>query len=178
MPHDAFDLLGLPARFDLDSRRVEQAYLDRVAHVHPDASIHGQDQTYPDTSILNRARSDLLNPERRAQILLSRHAGGPEEDPRGLPEGLLPKMMSINLQLEEAIDAGDSARVRETRSWAETRQAQCLEEITRCFEVLAAGNDATPIRTIRVELNVLRYVVRLLERLESADAADDAPSPR
>src|SRR5690242_15612371 len=82
---DAFELLGLEARFDLTAGEVRAAYLARVGGVHPD---RGGDES-EGAAGLNAAKTALSDPESRANLLLARMGGPSKEINRELPEGFL-----------------------------------------------------------------------------------------
>src|SRR6056297_275624 len=68
MAASPFDILGLGVSFDLDQADIEQAYLARIASAHPDL---GAADGSADPSVLNEARTTLLDPESRARAVLA-----------------------------------------------------------------------------------------------------------
>jgi molecular chaperone HscB len=162
---DPFDTLGLPARFDLDPLEVERAYLARSADLHPD--LAGAD---PDAerlaAELNGAKRALSDPEMRADALLRRLGGPTREKERSLPSGFLMEIMGIREEIESSAASGDPAAAAKWEEWAEGRRRELIGSISAMFAGLGDKPDADALRAIRVELNVWRYIERLVEQLE------------
>lgn len=98
--------------------------------------------------------------------------GGPSrETERGLPQGFLAEIMDLRERLEQVSSAGDPTEVGRWRNWADELRSARLEEIQRAFAALPALPTAESLRAIRIELNALRYVERLIESLDGKGAA-------
>lgn len=161
MTPDPFDILGLSPRWDLSGIDVERAYLRRVATVHPDLGTDAGDADA--TSQLNLAKAELLNPQRRAEVLLERLGGASAAQDKSLPKGFLAQVMTQREEIEESLASDTDGLQRERwRAAAELRRAAHL---ARLSELFAAGTiDA--LLAIRTELNAMRYTQRLIEQLD------------
>ncbi|MEM9065765.1 MAG: iron-sulfur cluster co-chaperone HscB C-terminal domain-containing protein [Planctomycetota bacterium] len=155
---DAFELLGLPARFDLEQSEIRRAHMTRVASVHPDASGGGEQEA----AALNEARRVLESAERRANLLLER-LGGPGSDDHTLPDGFLMEIMETRERIEAALASGDPDARAACETEADERRRAHIERVGGLFEF---GDDPGTLAAIRVELNAWRYAERLIEQLD------------
>ncbi|MBL0921826.1 MAG: Fe-S protein assembly co-chaperone HscB [Phycisphaerales bacterium] len=169
-PRDAFDLLGIPAAFDVDAGAVRRAWLERSAAAHPDRAAGGGDPADAErrSAELNEAKRTLDDAERRASLLLRRLGGPGEKDDRSLPPELLVEYMERREALDEAKSRGDGAGVEDARAWAKGMRAEHERACSRMFaEALADANpNPETLRAIRVELNAWRYAERMLEQVD------------
>lgn len=160
---DPFETLALPRRFDLSRDQIEQAYLQRVAAIHPDAS---QDTGDDAIQYLNNARATLRNPEQRA-IALLRLLGGPSEsDDRSLPDGFLLEMMQTRETIERETADADPHAIEKWEAWADERRDGHVARVRELFQRAPESNDPTLLAQIRLELNAWRYIERLIEQLD------------
>ena len=169
MPADPFDTLGLEPRFDLDPAILQRAWLRRSASLHPDAlagtgSTADSEREAPSAQ-LNVARQILENPESRADALLRRLGGPTREQERSLPAGFLAEIMGIREEIEAAAAARDPAQMQRWETWAAERRDQLMGVIAGKFRAVGAAPDPGALRAIRIELNVWRYIERLVEQL-------------
>jgi molecular chaperone HscB len=176
MPADPFDTLGLEPRFDIDPAKLRAAYLRRSAALHPDAAPEsgggaGGEGAGMEAEALaadvNLARQALENPESRADALLRRLGGPTREQERSLPPGFLAEILGIREEIEAAAASRDPAQIERWEQWAEDRRAQLIRAIAGKFAALVASSDPPSLRAIRIELNVWRYVERLVEQLDA-----------
>ncbi|MBL8990321.1 MAG: DnaJ domain-containing protein [Phycisphaerae bacterium] len=167
---DPFDVLGLPARFDLDPAEVRRAWLERSAAAHPDRAPEESESTSA-AARLNEARAALADPERRAIALVRRLAGAAAEEvlaDRGLPEGFLRGVMDLRERLEtERAEAG-AAAVERMLAEAEAARRAHIVRTGELFGALGPAPSRERLLEIRRELNAWRYVERMIEQL-SAD---------
>lgn len=168
MSEDPFDILGLPARFDLERGRIERAWLARSAAAHPDLAAGEVEEATSASSRLNQARRTLEDPERRADALLVRLGGPSPQEEKSLPDGFLFEIMETREQIEAAIEAGGEAERERWRQWAQQQRRDYTERIGQMFERVGEASDAERLRAIRVELNAWRYIERLIEQLDPA----------
>ncbi|MGH7130588.1 MAG: iron-sulfur cluster co-chaperone HscB C-terminal domain-containing protein [Phycisphaerales bacterium] len=160
---DAFDILGVAARFDLDLPAVQRAYLARSADVHPDRAGEAGEQLAAE---LNDAKRVLEDPERRAGALLARLGGPSKEADRSLPDGFLMEMMELRESAEAAGASGDRAEVDRWIADAERRRKGHIESVGRAFAAVGAAPTGDQLRAIRRELNAWRYIERMIEQLD------------
>jgi len=158
---DPFDVLGLPATFDIDRTQLERAYLAKAALAHPDTV--GTDAS---AAQINQAKRILEDPERRANALLARLGGPTKEQNRDLPPGFLMELMGVREEMEEIAQSQDAQALAEFRLMAESRRSSHIDRIS----AFVRGLDSTPtpesLAQIRVELNAWRYAERMIEQIQ------------
>ncbi len=158
---DPFDVLGLPATFDIDRTQLERAYLAKAALAHPDTV--GTDAS---AAQINQAKRILEDPERRANALLARLGGPTKEQNRDLPPGFLMELMGVREEMEEIAQSQDAQALAEFRLMAESRRSGHIDRIS----AFVRGLDSTPtpesLAQIRVELNAWRYAERMIEQIQ------------
>ncbi|MDP1663057.1 MAG: iron-sulfur cluster co-chaperone HscB C-terminal domain-containing protein [Phycisphaerales bacterium] len=160
---DAFDLLGLEARFDLTPERVRAAYLARAGAVHPDAVPGGEDGA---AAALNAAKTAVSDPETRANLLLARLGGASSDVSRALPDGFLMKMMEAREGMEEAASRRDGAAIERWRGWAERERDGHIARVGALLEAARLGKPTgVGLSEVRQELNAWRYIERMLEQI-------------
>jgi len=186
---DPFALLDLPRRFEIDREALQAVYLRKSATLHPDrySDPIEQAEAAERAAALNRARAVLIDDEQRANALLALLGGPGKEQEKDLPDGFLMAIMEIRQTMEEVLASGDAARQRDFEEWADDEREALLEKIASLFDQAAPGSDgpggappggdgpaavvaasaADPalLREIRIELNALRYVQRMIEQL-------------
>ena len=161
-----FFILGLQPAFDLDQAAVERAFLRQAARLHPD---HAPDMSQDDDSAiaaLNAARDQLLDPERRAGILLDLLGGPAPSADKSLPDGFLLEMLETRQAMEDELRADQHDARARWRTWALVRRADFCRALVELF-AKAPGNPAV-LATIRRELNAWRYIERMIEQLDPA----------
>lgn len=185
---DPFDVLGIPARFDLSDRDLHRAWLTKSRSLHADAappdirspvraprdlrgapfaaSVAPTEKPDADTlraaAEVNRARAELADPVRRAEALLARLDPGAAPD-KSLPDGFLMELLEAREGLEEATTAKDHAGIRRWHDWASDRGAEYFETTKRLFSEHPANPDA--LKEIRRTLNAWRSLARMLEQM-------------
>ena len=185
---DPFDILGVEPRFDLDDAELHHRLIALAAEHHPDRHTDpiAQADAAEQAARVNDAYRTLADPERRAQALLARlsECGMGDEgsemseaklhrpsDEAPLPPEFLMEMMEIREELETAAAQEDTATIARLRTWAQDQRTQHLRTLTGLFAQLltpARGDSAsTLIPKIRLELNILRYIQRMLDQMPS-----------
>jgi molecular chaperone HscB len=167
---DPFEILGLHPRFDLAPAELRAAHLSRSRELHPDvAGMGGEDDA---AAALNQAKRLLEDPETRAEVLLTRLGGPSKEMDRSLPPSFLHEMLEIREQIGEAIDARSLAEIVKWEDWAQERRRKHIARVDEHFRKLinhSTGPDSDSLKAIRLELNMWRYVQRLIEQLSDAE---------
>lgn len=112
MSENAFTLLGLPERFSIDKKEIEDAWRQRLALVHPDrfaaAGAAAKRVAEQWASRLNDAKVELLNDATRAKVLLAaKGVNLDEERDTKMPADFLLKQF----EYRERIDAGEGNAV-------------------------------------------------------------------
>lgn len=171
MGQDAFDILRLPPRFDLDAQVVNRAYLAAAAAIHPDLAAES-DAAPARMAMVNEAKRVLANPELRADLLVQR-LGGPEAArEKALPAGFLARMLSVREEIEEGLAEPEpskrDANRRTWQAWAQQERESATREVAEMFRAIPSESPARveSLRQIRVRLNAWRYVERLIEQLD------------
>ncbi|MDY7109666.1 MAG: iron-sulfur cluster co-chaperone HscB C-terminal domain-containing protein [Planctomycetota bacterium] len=168
---DPFALLDLPRRFEIDRAALQAAYLRKSATLHPDryADPIEAAEAAGRAAALNRARAELIDDERRANALLALLGGPDKEKEKELPDGFLMAMMETRQDMEEILATGDPAKRRELEDRAEGERDARLEKIADLFRQATQQDGGSPpadlLREIRIELNALRYIERMIEQL-------------
>ncbi|HYD02510.1 MAG TPA: iron-sulfur cluster co-chaperone HscB C-terminal domain-containing protein [Phycisphaerales bacterium] len=157
---DAFDLLGVDARFNLTPGEVRAAYLAKARSRGGDAGAEESED-----AALNAAKMALSDPEARANLLLARLGGPSKEVNRGLPDGFLMSMMEAREELEAAAARRDSAGIEKWRVWAERERDGHVARVGALFGGTGGRPDGKTLAAIRQELNAWRYIERMLEQI-------------
>ena len=161
---NAFDLLGLPAKFDLEPQLIEQAYFERSKELHPDrfATAPAADRVtaLSRSRALNDAYQTLKKPVSRAEYLLERAGISIGDNERLDPEHLM-RVLEMREELSEAIAAKDLAKVEELRAAMVKRRDQALAEIEHAFADGALDD-------VKRSLIAMRYIARYLEACDTA----------
>ncbi len=161
---DPFKTLGLPARYDLDPTDLHTRFIQASAATHPDRYTDPVDQAQAAerAAEVNHAYAVLSDPERRADALLTLLGGPAKEQDKSLPPDLLMDMMETREQLEEAIAQENLDELNKLRDWANDQRDAHLKSIADLF---ADTQDTLPAKSIRLELNALRYIQRMLDQM-------------
>ena len=164
MSSDPFATLGLDPRFDLDLEDLRRRFLAASSQAHPDRFIDplAQAEAVEQMSELTDAYRVLSDPESRARALLRLSGLEAEGDKDKLPPELLMDVMQVREELESAIESGDAKELERLRDWATQRQAGHLAQLASLF---ASDLNAKGAAQVRVELNALRYMQRMLEQM-------------
>lgn len=159
---DAFDLLELPAAFDLDPAALEASYLKAAAANHPDRFDDPLEQAdaADRTSAITGAQRALQDPESRARVLLAR-LGVSTDSVGSPPPALLMEVMEVREELEAALHEQDDTEVARLRRWAQQRRTGHLDQIASLFITDPLDTDA-----VIAQLNALRYMQRMLEQID------------
>ncbi len=166
---DAFDLLGLPARFDLDGDVIERAFYERSKELHPDrfASAPAAERVVAlsRSRALNDAYQTLKKPVGRAEYLLERAGVSIGENERLDPVTIM-AVLEMREELAEARAAKAIAKIEALQTDMKQRRARDLTELDRLF----AQQDLDGIKRVLIGL---RYVDRYLEECDAALDQDE-----
>jgi molecular chaperone HscB len=161
---DAFELLGLPARFDLDPQVIESAYFDRSKTLHPDrfatAPAAERVAALSKARALNDAYLILKKPVGRAEYLLERAGVTIGENERIDPAQIM-EVLEAREELAHARHGKDLAKVEALQGQMQQRRQQELDALERAF----AANDPAAAKGILI---ALRYIDRYLEECDAA----------
>ncbi len=160
-----FDLLGMEKRFDLDESDMHRRFLLASAEVHPDRSTDPEEQLElaRQSARLNQAYQTLKQPESRAAALLQAIGNPTIAQHNDLPDGFLQQMLLIREDMEEAQSSQNQTKLDKLDRWAKTERKQYLDRVAELFNHMDA--DGTT-HEIRLQLNALRYIDRMIEQLD------------
>lgn len=166
---DAFALLGVPPRFDLDAAELERAFHDRTRELHPDkfatAPAAERVAALSRSRAINDAYQLLKRETSRAEYLLAR-AGLTIGDNERIDPALVMELLEEREVLAEARAAGELARIETLCTAMRTRRRAALDEIRSLFGRLE--QDQAVLGSIKQQLILLRYVERYLEECDAA----------
>ena len=140
MPHhltqNFFELLGLPARFQVDGEQLDRAYRDLQANVHPDRFVNAQEAerrvSMQQSTRANEAYQTLKNPIRRAAYLLRQQGVDPQfETNTAMPADFLVKQMEWREAIEEAADSADARELDRLSSRLDAELKSMYAEVGR-----------------------------------------------
>ena len=162
---DPFDLLEIEPAFDIDLPQVRTVVRRRVAACHPDRfqDPEQQAEAMRQSARLNAAWAAIEDEEVRANALLARLGGPSASADKSLPPDFLQSMLAVRMDMEEALASGDPAERSRVSSWAEDERTRLRESVAALFVRYQAGEDMGT--AIRAELNVWRYIERMIEQL-------------
>lgn len=185
MQVDYFALFGLPRRYALDRKALEEAYERLTLAHHPDfftnAGEAEREEAARTSATVNQGYRVLRDDLERAAHLLALLAGGRELDKTALPDGFLQAMFTLQEELDE-LDAaevetpGDEERREAMHREVDERLEAVHAERQARFGPLADGSvdgsvdgaaaDAVALQAIQSNLNCERYLRRLRDRLD------------
>ena len=170
--NDPFQILELPRQYDLNESLLQQQFVALSAANHPDrfSDPVQQAEASEKSAAINEAYALLKDPVLRAQVLLKLIAGELSEDRDTLPPDFLMEVMEVRESMEQAVEQSDTAKLDELRTWASQERADHLDRIAVTFDahMNSTTTDTTPdllIRQVQQDLNVLRYLERMLEQM-------------
>ena len=162
-----FDLFGLPRSFALDAARLDQAYRDIQAEIHPDRFAHAgeaeQRLAMQWTTRVNEAYQTLKKPFERARYLLLLQ-GIDAMDPKNtaMPADFILAQMEWREALEEARGSKDGDALGALEQTLKTRSRALQAELA---DLLDARQDYPGASDA---LRKLRFMDKLLEEVGAA----------
>ena len=166
---DAFELLGLPARYDLPADDIERAYFERSKELHPDrfatAPAAERVAALSRARALNDAYQILKKPAARAEYLLAR-AGVTIGDNERVEPALLMEILELREELSEARAAGKTPEVERLQAAMAQRRKDTLAALPGLFA-------ASDLAALKQRLILLRYVDRYLAECDAALDPDE-----
>jgi molecular chaperone HscB len=164
---DPFQTLGLPRRFDLDEADLHARFIHASSTHHPDRHTDPvlQAEAAEQSAEINHAYAVLSDPERRADTLLTLLGGPAKDQDKSLPPALLMDMMVIREQLEETVAENNEAELEKLRAWANGQRETHLAKVAELFDGEESTLPDAKAKSIRLELNTLRYIERMLEQM-------------
>jgi molecular chaperone HscB len=162
---DAFGLLGLPARFDLDPKVIEQAFFERSKELHPDrfatAPAAERVAALSKSRALNDAYQILKKPVARAEYLLAQAGITIGENERIADAAFLMEILELREELAEARVAKRTSEIEALCGQMKARRKTVVSSLSPLFE-------ANDLPAIKNALITLRYLDRYLEECDAA----------
>lgn len=159
-----FDLLGLPAAYEIDPAALEKAYFERSKELHPDryASAPAAERVaaLSKARALNDAYQTLKKPVPRAEYLLEQAGLSIGDNERLEPEFLM-EILELREELAEARHAGQTAEVGRLQGVMAGRRKAVIATLPALF----ADKNYVAVKR---QLIVLRYLDRYLEECDAA----------
>ena len=175
---DYFSVFGLPTRYDLDLKILEQSYHELATEMHPDfyATAPADERRLSESlsARLNQAWQTLQDPTARARYLTGIWQSQTPTHERDLPTGFLQEMFALQEELEELLEAKDQQALA-------AKHADFLQRLNdlrqnyqqQLIELKENTPDTTFCKQIQQQLNAERYLLRLLERCSSTSSETD-----
>ena len=162
---DAFGLLGLPARFDLDPTVIEKAFFERSKELHPDrfasAAPAERVAALSKSRALNDAYQTLKKPVARAEYLLAQAGVTIGENERLDDAAFLMEILELREELAAARVAKQTSVIEKLCGDMKARRTALVGSLTPLFE-------ANDLPAIKRQLITLRYLDRYLEECDAA----------
>lgn len=162
-----FELFGLPVAFGVDAERLDKAYRDIQAEIHPDKFAHAGEAekrlSMQWTTRVNEAYQTLKKPFERARYLLQLQ-GIDAMDPKNtvMPPDFLMQQMEWREALAEAAHGRDEGALqtleKDLRAHAKALQAELARLIDADNNYPRAGET----------LRKVRFMDKLLEEIDAA----------
>ncbi len=166
---DAFGLLGLTPKFDVDADTLEKAFFERSKELHADrfatAPVAERVVALSRSRALNDAYQLLKKPAARAEYLLARE-GLTIGDNERIDPALVMDLLEEREELAGQRQAGNLAEVEQLQNKMRARRKAAFEKIKGLFATL--GDDRAALAEIKGQLILLRYVERYLEECDAA----------
>ena len=163
--NDAFELLGLPPRFDVDPAQLERAYFERSKELHPDrfatAPVNERVAALSRARALNDAYQVLKREASRAEYLLGRE-GITIGDNERIDPTLVMELLEEREELAVARQADELPKIEKLQASMTARRRAALARVRQLF---VDGGDRAEIKQ---QLILLRYIERYLEECDSA----------
>ena len=173
LQQDFFALFGLPARFEIDRDRLEQAYRDCQSQVHPDRHAHRSDAekrvAMQWATHVNEAYRTLRKPLLRGRYLLSlRGVDAGIETNTAMAREFLMEQMEWREAVEEARDGGDVSDLEHLRQRLEHHARELLQLLGRELDG-EGGDPETAADTVRRLMFIEKLEIEIDDALEALE---------
>lgn len=164
---DYFRLLNVPRQFDVDARRLREAYLNLSRVIHPDRFAGGSEDvaqlSLRVSSQVNRAYEVLSDPLRRAEYLLELSGGKSASEDKSVSAEVLAETLELREEIDDARSRDDREALARIRERLHTRCAARADEIAMLARGLPGDDDLRS--RLRRFLNDVKYDLRMLEQV-------------
>jgi len=171
---DPFATLGMPRRFEIDSKDAEKKHLELSKALHPDryakASAAERRMALSKAIEVNEAWRAMRDPIKRAEAILTLEglgdAIGETREPK--PSGaFLMEVLEAREALDEAKTSKDGARVHEVVEQAKKQHVEAATALASAID--GALGDHEKLRAAIPLLGTLRYATRFLNEAVAAE---------
>lgn len=164
-----FTLFEIPESYDVDQGLLKQKFYELSRRLHPDyysqMTPTEQRLARDNSAYLNAAFQTLSEPLRRAEYLLSLHAGAIGGNPSP-PQELFEEILSAGELLDmEQLSEGDRAILAGCGEAFRVRQKEYLASLGALFDALDKNGEAAG-KTIEERLNNIKYLRTILNRID------------
>lgn len=164
-----FEVFGLACGWNVDRAELGRNLLRLTRLTHPDFhGVHGDEArrlAEHNTALVNSAHSTLNDDVLRAEWLLADMGAPSPDEERQMPQQFLMEVLEWNEVLEE-VRAGTAqnnhSRLEGLRADLQAQRAASLDQLGQRLEAADPGDP----RTLRQELNTVRYLDRTLSELD------------
>ncbi len=166
---DYFNVFGLTPHYNVDLKQLDELYEQLVGELHPDfystESSEKQKRSEHLSALLNRAYETLKDPGVRAAYMLSTLADQISLNERQLPNGFLEEMFEFQESIDE-LTSSDQAALHKIEEDIQQRLTQNESQFKHLFSQIEEDASASQeqLQEIQTQVNVERYLKRLLER--------------
>ncbi len=171
---DAFGLLGLRPRFDVEASVLERAFFDRTKELHPDrfatAPAAERVAALSKARALNDAYQLLKKEASRAEYLLAQE-GVTIGDNERLDPALVMELLEQREELSLHRASGNLAEIERLCESMRRQRRAALDQVKTLFQAaddLSGDARRARIAEIKRQLILLRYVERYLAECDSA----------
>lgn len=167
-----FELFGLPTLFNIDLTRLDQAYRQLQAEVHPDRFASASDQERLQSlqwaTRANEAYQTLKNPVSRARYLLLLNGVDTQEESNiAMPAEFLMRQMEWREAIEDARNAADPAALetlsRELRHEAKRLQDNLSSALDERRDFAGASETVRKLRFLDKVQTEIDLAIEILE---------------
>ena len=171
-----YDVLGLPARYHVSARELEEHYHAAAREHHPDRHVRDGEARRVSSALrtaeLTEAYRTLRDPVKRAEYLIglagiriTDEKSGHKVDPAFLME-----ILELREELADARAAHDEVTIERLANDLRARRKNAIADIDRAFTAYDAG-DRDVLAAIADRLVALRYFARFLDEVEAHEEA-------
>ncbi len=167
---DYFDIFRLDHRYDLDEAELKRRFLAISRNMHPDAFSRNsetmQKLAMKLSAELNEAYDTLRDPVSRAEYLLLQIGGESGRADKSVPSDFLAEIMTLREEISEVKESSNADEVGRLSGVIAEKRNRTLGQIEELARRLPT-DDAVVLRSLRVELNRMKYWNNLRDQLKT-----------
>ncbi len=168
-PADPFAAFGLERVQDLDEGALGKRLVRLTRRMHPDFFVAGEPTQRAlaerNSAELNAAHAVLVDPARRAALLIQLGGGPSQHEERQMPQAFLMEVLEWNEALDAARESAPSSAERAALGPLETelqeQRGEAMAAVSRALCPLPPAGDPK-YTEVRRQLNAVRYTDRAL----------------